>query len=91
VAVHHNGPDSEPPQAMLLVVPPVRVAGGQWATADLVDAVTETFELAKTRAVEPAHLGATAFAHLLPATVLSAARPEETDLAVANLRWRAGR
>ncbi|MDQ2588403.1 hypothetical protein CKY47_31485 [Saccharothrix yanglingensis] len=71
VAVHHNGPDAEPPQAMLLVVPPDRVPGGQWATADLVDAVTETFEMAKTRAVEPAHLGATAFAHLLPATVLS--------------------
>jgi hypothetical protein len=59
IAVHHNGPDSEPPQAMLLVVPPVRVAGGQWTATDLVDAITETFELAKTRAVEPAHLGAT--------------------------------
>ncbi len=58
VAVHHNGPDSEPPQSMLLVVPPVRVTGGQWAAADLVDAITETFEMAKTRAVEPAHLGA---------------------------------
>ena len=84
VAVHHNGPDSEPPQAMLLVVPPERTAGAQWAATDLVDAVTETFELAKTRAVEPAHLGATAFGHLLPATVLQA-----TDLGVANLRWRA--
>jgi hypothetical protein len=63
VAVHHNGPDSEPPQAMLLVVPPVRVAGGQWAAADLVDAITETFEMAKTRAVEPAQLGAQALAH----------------------------
>jgi hypothetical protein len=86
VAVHYNGPDSEPPQAMLLVVPPVRTAGAQWAQADLVDAVAETFELAKTRAVEPAHLGATAFAHLLPAAVLSA-----TDLDDANLRWRAAR
>jgi hypothetical protein len=70
VAVHHNGPDSEPPQAMLLVVPPVRTAGAQWAATDLVDAITETFELAKTRAVEPAHLDMTAFAHLLPATML---------------------
>ncbi|MCS7477944.1 hypothetical protein ACFFQW_42545 [Umezawaea endophytica] len=67
IAVHHNGPDSEPPQAMLLVVPPVRVAGGAWATTDLLDAITETFEMAKTRAVEPAHLAATALAHLLPA------------------------
>ncbi|HEX6347299.1 hypothetical protein [Umezawaea sp.] len=74
VAVHHDGPDSEPPQAMLLVVPPVRVAGGQWAAADLVDAVTETFEMAKTRAVEPAHLMAAALAHLLPATYWRADR-----------------
>ncbi|HWO66641.1 MAG TPA: hypothetical protein VNO31_42080, partial [Umezawaea sp.] len=92
VAVHYNGPDSEPPQAMLLVVPPVRVAGGQWATTDLVDAITETFELAKTRAVEPAHVGATAFAHLLPAAVLPATPGDtgepHTDLAQANLRWR---
>jgi hypothetical protein len=92
VAVHYNGPDSEPPQAMLLVVPPVRVAGGQWATTDLVDAITETFELAKTRAVEPAHVGATAFAHLLPAAVLPATPGDtgvpHTDFAQANLRWR---
>jgi hypothetical protein len=77
---------------MLLVVPPVRVAGGQWATTDLVDAVTETFELAKTRAVEPAHVGATAFAQLLPAAVLPATPGDtdepHTDLAQANLRWR---
>ena len=94
VALHYNGPDAEPPQAMLLVVPPVRVPGGQWAPADLVDAIIETFELAKTRAVEPAHLGATALAHLLPATVLSATRRKATagtDFALANLRWRAGR
>jgi hypothetical protein len=90
VAVHHNGPDSEPPQAMLLVVPPVPTAGGQWSATDLVDAITETFELAKTRAVEPAHLGATAFAHLLPATALPATRHQATDFQVANLRWRAG-
>ncbi len=94
VALHYNGPDAEPPQAMLLVVPPVRAPGGQWAATDLVDAITETFELAKTRAVEPAHLGATALAHLLPATVLSATRRQVTvgtDLALANLRWRTGR
>jgi hypothetical protein len=93
VALHHNGPDSEPPQAMLLVVPPVRVPGGTWTAADLVDAITETFQLAKIRAVEPAHLGATALAHLLPATVLPATRRQVTvgtDLALANLRWRAG-
>lgn len=94
IAMHYDGPDAEPPQAMLLVVPPERVPNGSWALADLVGAVTETLQLAKTRAVEPAHLGESALAHLLPATVLSATRRQVTvgtDLAVANLRWKARR
>jgi hypothetical protein len=89
LAVHYDGPDSEPPQAMLLVTPP-----GQdgWSTDDLVAAITETFDLARTRAVEPVHLDGTAYAHLLPATVLSATRRPitiSTDLAVTNLRGKA--
>jgi hypothetical protein len=91
VALHVDGPNAEPPQAMLLVAPPVREAG-TWTADDLVDAVTETFELARTRAVEPEHLDDTAYAHMLPATVLSATREPitiGTDLALANLRWKA--
>jgi hypothetical protein len=90
IALDLDRPDSEPPQAMLLVVPPVRT--GAWNTDDLVAAVTETFELAQLRAVEPEHLDDTAYAQLLPATVLSATRRPitiSTDLAIANLRWRA--
>ncbi|MDT0347461.1 hypothetical protein [Streptomyces litchfieldiae] len=90
VALHYDGPDSEPPQAMLLVAPPVRT--GAWSWDDLVAAVHETFELARVRAVEPAHLDTTAYAHLLPATVMSATRRPitiSTDLATANLRWKA--
>lgn len=90
IAVHFDGPDSEPPQAMLLVVPPVRT--GTWNEDDLVLAVNETYELAKARAVEPAHLDDTAYAHLLPATVMPATRQPitiSTDLAIANQRWRA--
>jgi hypothetical protein len=82
-------PDSEPPQAMLLVVPPRRT--GAWQTEDLVAAISETFDLAKLRAVEPAHLDDTAYAQLLPATVLSATPQPitiSTDLAIANIRWR---
>jgi hypothetical protein len=92
IAVHFDKPDSEPPQAMLLVVPPVRDPAGHWVPGDLVDAVTETFDLAKSRAVEPEHLDGTPYAHLLPATVLSATRRQitvSTDLALANLRWKA--
>ncbi|MCE3555572.1 hypothetical protein LWC33_29525 [Pseudonocardia sp. RS11V-5] len=89
IAVDLDSPDSEPPQAMLLVVPPVRT--GTWSDDDLVAAVMETFDLATLRAVEPGHLDDTAYAQLLPATVLSATpRPItiSTDLAVANLRWK---
>lgn len=90
IAVHFDRPGSEPPQAMLLVVPPVRT--GAWREDDLVAAVTETFALARSRAVEPAHLEDTAYAHLLPATVLPAARQPITltaDLALCNLRGKA--
>ncbi|MFC4116402.1 hypothetical protein [Nonomuraea zeae] len=90
VAVHIDAPDSAPPQAMLLVSPPVKT--GTWSLDDLVAAVNETFELARSRAVEPGHLDDTAYAHLLPATLLSATRQPitiSTDLAVANVRWKA--
>ncbi|MGW1992768.1 hypothetical protein [Embleya sp. NPDC001921] len=89
IAVHFDGPDSEPPQAMLLVVPPTTT--GTWAWDDLVAAIEETFELATIRAVEPGHLDDTAYAQLLPATVMSATRQPitiGTDLAIANLRWK---
>ncbi|MFC5830965.1 hypothetical protein [Nonomuraea insulae] len=90
IAVHSDSPDSEPPQAMLLVVPPAKT--GVWKLEDLVAAVIETFELARTRLVEPAHLDDRAYAQLLPATVMSATRQPitiSTDLAVANARWKA--
>jgi hypothetical protein len=87
IAVHIDRPDSEPPQAMLLVVPPVKT--GTWNTDDLVAAIVETFDLARLRAVEPHHLDGTAYAHLLPATLISATRQPVTigtDLALNNLR-----
>jgi hypothetical protein len=90
IALHADSPDSEPPQAMLLVSPPVRA--GTWRFDDLVAAVIDTFDLARTRLVEPAHLDHSAYAQLLPATVMSATRQPitiSTDLAVANVRWKA--
>jgi len=89
IAANLDRPDTEPAQAMLLVVPPVRT--GTWSVDDLVAAVTETYELAQLRAVEPEHLDDTAYAHLLPATTMSATRRQitiSTDLAIANLRWK---
>ncbi|MFC0542517.1 hypothetical protein [Kutzneria chonburiensis] len=90
IAVHVDRPDSEPPQAMLLVAPPART--GSWHTDDLLAAVNETLDLAKARAVEPQHLDDTPYAQLLPATVMSATRQPVTigtDLAIANLRRKA--
>ncbi|GAA4368105.1 hypothetical protein GCM10023088_16690 [Actinomadura verrucosospora] len=89
IALHYDKPDSEPPQAMLLVTPPTRT--GTWNADDLVAALHETYDLMKARAVEPAHLDETAYAHLLPATLVSAASKPitiGTDFATNNLRGK---
>jgi hypothetical protein len=85
IAAHYDRPGSQPPQSMLLVAPPART--GAWKWDDLVAAVAETLDLIRTRAVEPAQLDGTAYAQLLPATVMAAAsRPItiSTDLSANN-------
>jgi len=85
IAAQYDRPGSEPPQSMLLVAPPVRT--GTWKFDDLVAAVGETLDLTRTRAVEPGQIDTTAYAQLLPATVLPvAAHPItiSTDLAANN-------
>jgi hypothetical protein len=67
LAFHFDRPDSEAPQSFLLVTPPA--FQGAWRWEDLVDALNDTLDLARCRAVEPVHLEATAYAQLLPATV----------------------
>jgi len=67
---HFDRPNSEPPHALLLVTPPA--FSGSWQWQDLADAVTETFELARKRAVEPTQLDASPYAPFLPATVMAA-------------------
>jgi len=66
VAFHFDRPNSEPPQAMLLVTAPD--FSGSWKWIDLVAALNETLDWAKRRAVEPAHIDATPYAQFLPAT-----------------------
>jgi hypothetical protein len=85
IAFHYDRPNTEAPQTMLLVTP--TDFRGAWQWADLVDALNETLDLAKTRAVEPAHIDATAYARFLPATVMATTRSGVTisaDLAVNN-------
>jgi hypothetical protein len=67
LAFHFDRPSSEPPQAWLLVVPPTPT--GAWAWADIVDALHETLDAARLRAVEPDQLDDTAWARFLPAVV----------------------
>ncbi|MCB9646009.1 MAG: hypothetical protein H6730_05330 [Deltaproteobacteria bacterium] len=62
VALHFDAPSSRPPQAMLLLVPP---EDGEWSAALVRDALLETLEAAKLRAVDPDIL--LGFGHQLPA------------------------
>jgi hypothetical protein len=85
IAAHYDRPGSQPPQTMLLVAPPART--GRWQWDDLVAAVGETLDLARTRAVEPRQIDGTGYAQLVPATVMAAAaRPITiaTDLSINN-------
>ena len=69
LAVHVERPRSQPPQAMLLAVPPV--VRGTWQWSDLVATVLETLDAAKSRSVEPAQIDATGYAQILPATLIA--------------------
>jgi hypothetical protein len=70
IAFHYDRPNSEPPQTMLLVTPPSFT--GSWIWADLVDALNETLDMAKKRAVEPSQVDATPYARVLPSTIMAA-------------------
>jgi hypothetical protein len=67
ITFHYDRPNSEPAQAMLLVTPPEYRGAWQWA--DLVDALNDTLDRAKRRAVEPVHVDSTPYARFLPATI----------------------
>jgi len=69
IAIHYNQPNTEPPQCVLLAVSPV--VDGRWEWDDLVETITDTFDRAKRRAVEPDFLRPTAYAQLLPAILSS--------------------
>ena len=69
VAFHFDQPNSEPPQAFLLMTP--TQFRGSWTWSDIVDGLNETLDAAQWRAVEPAQIDATAWAPFLPATLAS--------------------
>ena len=85
ITFHYDRPNSEAPQTMLLVTP--SEFRGAWQWNDLVDALNETLDLAKRRVIEPAHLDASPYAPLLPATVAASQARQLTiaaDLALNN-------
>lgn len=69
ITFHYDRPNCEPPQTMLLVTPPDFTGSWQWQ--DLVEALNETLNMAKKRAVEPDQVDATPYAGFLPATIMA--------------------
>ena len=67
IATHYDRPNCEAPQAMLLVTPAQFT--GSWKWEQLIDALHETLEFAKRRAVEPSQIDATPYGPFLPATI----------------------
>jgi hypothetical protein len=65
IGFHYDSPDAMPPQSLLLAVPPV--LRGNWRWEDLVQTLHDTFDLARSRAVEPDHLSDEIYAQLVPA------------------------
>src|SRR5262249_33237897 len=68
ITFHHDRPNCEAPQAMLLVTPADFTGFWQWN--DVVDALNETLNFAKRRAIEPRHVDSSPYAPFLPATIL---------------------
>lgn len=66
---HFDRPNSQPPQTILLAVPPV--LRGNWNWNDLVAMLNQTLDDAKKRGVEPAQIDASNEAQFLPATIMA--------------------
>jgi hypothetical protein len=91
IALHHDRPNAEAPQAMLLVTP--SEFRGAWQWNDLMDAVYDALDLANRRADEPPHVANLPLAPYLPATILATQARELTiaaNLAANNLGVRSG-
>jgi len=68
ISFHYDRPNTEPPQAMLLVTP--ASFRGHWEFQDIVETIRETFDLARKRCVDPAMIDTSDYAQLLPATMM---------------------
>ena len=85
ITFHYDRPNCEAPQTMLLVTP--SEFRGAWQWNDLIDAMNETLDFAKRRAIEPKHIDQMPYAPFLPATIMATQMRELTiaaDLALNN-------
>ncbi|MEO1626102.1 MAG: hypothetical protein AAFV25_13170, partial [Bacteroidota bacterium] len=82
IAIHYDQANSEAPNAVLLAVNPV--TAGKWTFNDLKDAVNDTFQMAKKRAIDPNILASSTIGPFLPA--LYAAIAEED--VIPTLDWK---
>jgi len=70
IAFHYDQPQSQPPQTLLLAVPPVVGTSETWNLTRLLGCINETLDLAKLRAVDTDQLATgTALTQLLPALI----------------------
>jgi len=69
LAFHFDRPNSQPPQTMLLAVPPV--LRGSWNWKDIVTMINGALDDAKKRGVEPALVDNSNYAQFLPATLMA--------------------
>jgi hypothetical protein len=69
LAFHFDRPSNEAPQAMLLVTPSDQRE--KWIWSDVVDALNDTLDFAKRRAVEPDQMHGTPYPRFLPATIMA--------------------
>lgn len=69
IAFHYDQPNSEPPQTMLLMVPPQFT--GKWKWEYIVESLEETMDMAKKRAIEPSQIETTGYAQFLPTTMMA--------------------
>jgi hypothetical protein len=68
VTFNYDRPNAAAPQALLLACPPK--ADGRWSWQELVGTVTDTFDRARLRAIEPDILHTTGLFQALPMTVM---------------------
>jgi hypothetical protein len=68
VAFHFDRPGAAAPQALLLAIPPA--PDGRWRWEELVGTITDTFDRARLRAIEPDQVAASPLFPVLPMTMM---------------------